>query len=692
MNLLCTIYRTADQIRTALVGGHLFAILTTPEGVVLTTPEGVILTTPPVEYRGDIIEDVEVSRSLPDLFYGVQQTDPITIRLANADNGVDPTWDEIAAEEELRGLRMVLSRDNFTFVAAGKITDYTLGLEASITMEPRDDEVFEALIPAGVVTTDLFTATAMDIGKPIPINLGYCKNVPCPNIQNNTDDDYYDYLIGYGTVESLWIDHAAGRGVKREGVLVTESEYTFYDGSQGSPFAGYAFIRFVKIQKGFSGQYLKITADVKGLELDESTADRSFVNQIEAIISNATWGLSESVNAVSFVTAAAALPTTLWKCDISLNEQCKARDYLDDLLFACHSWIEKNSAGEWEITVDGTGSSVLSLGENDGYYNNCDCLACGVTPSSNAIKTAYVRYDNGEKQISLAVHTTFGIDRTYELPCVIDDDTAKKILSYIYGRATYADKKLQLSCTSEASTVLPGDIITVTIPARNISAVTYRVTGTSRSLSEYILDCEVYDSAIFDDQVISAPTAQTVSETVTSLLSFYTGNGSTNFLEYDGIDTKGNFSEVVNMAAQGGCKVHQTSAQSIPNGTGTLIDFQAEAWDTQNEFNLTTDKFTLSGDSKIAVVAFIESASLARKAGDSWTVILHKNGDVLCFTKMDLIWADTTTRMSGLLLTLDDADANDYFEIFVYQWNTVSGARNTGGEAARDWVSFQKLA
>jgi len=749
MNLLCTIYRSADQIRTALEGGPVTTILTTPEGNTLTTPAGDTLTTPEIEYRADIIEDIEISRSLPDIFYGVQRTDPITIRLANADNGVDATWDEIAAEEELRGLRVVLSRDVFTYLCAGKITDYTLGLESSITIEPRDDEVFEALLPAGVVTAAIFETTALNIGAVIPINFGWCKGVPCPNIQNNLTDDYYDYLIGIGTHESLWIDHANGRGIKRDGVLVAESEYTFYDGSQVSPHAGYSFIRFIVEQKGFQNEYLPINADVKGLELDGSTADRSFANQIKAIISNTTWGLSESVNAASFATAATALPTATWKCDITLYEQKKARDYLDDLLFACRSWLFKNADGEWEIQVDGTGSSVLSLGENDGYYNNCDCKSCGVTPTSNTIKTAYVRYDNEIKQISLAVHTTFGIDKTFEIPCVIDDDTAKKVLSYIYGRATYADKKLQLSCTSEAADVLPGNIVTVTIPNRDITAITYKVTGISKAVDKYILDCEVYDSRIFDDQVITAPTASdsslvahgiqvidsgtvggwavngtTLSYGTNIILDaankkisinsatfgakgiqldynsgtprFYAGDGSTKFINFDGTDTKGNFSDVVNMAVQGGANVSGpfsgANAQTIANETYTVIDWPTEDWDTQNEFNTTTNKYTMAQDGKMLITGQIASEYIAYAAIKEWHLSLYVNG-ARVKTGAGISHVAEDLVLIALLSTGLDLEASDYIELKA--WHNRGSDTDINADANYhhlNFACFQKLA
>jgi len=488
MNLLVDIHRTADVIHVSTEGG----------------------TVASVEYRGDIIADVEISEELPDVFYGIAQDNSVTIRLANINNGVDKTWDEIASEEELRGCKVVLSRDDGTILLTGNLTQYTLGPEATITITPKD-EIFETLLPKGVVCTDDFYPTALDIGTPIPICLGYCKNVPCANIQTDYVNDYYDYLIGYGTIESLWIDHANGRGIKRNGVLVDESEYTFEDGSQGSPYAGYAYIRFIKEQVGFSDEQLMITADVKGLELGGASADRNIVNQIKAVLNNATWGLNQSIDSTTFTTTAAARPVASWIGDYLIYDQGQARDVLNELLFACQAWLKKNDNGEWEITADGTDTSVATFGDNDGYYDNCEIVSCGITPADSAIKTGYVKYDSGQKRIELSCNTGFGIDKTYEIACVSEDVTAKKILSYIYGRSHYADKQLSLHAGEDAKNIECGDIVTVISAARGLSNVKYRVIRITRKLIEYTLDCEAYSDSIFDDQTIAAPTAMTES-------------------------------------------------------------------------------------------------------------------------------------------------------------------------------------
>lgn len=456
-------------------------------------------------YRGDMVDEIDIQQSLPDVWYGVEETSALTLVLA--DNRMD-SWYDIIDAEEIRGCAVVLYDGERNFIAAGKVTGYVLGDDVRLNIELRNDEIFDANLPAGVVTGALFDASAVDIGAPINIVFGYCKNVPLPNICNDTVNDYYDYLIGYGPVESLHVDHAHGYGVKRDGVLVDTDEYTFYDGSQVSPYNGYAFIRFTVEQKDFGGGFHNIHADVYGLELGGASADRNFANCIKALINDSTWGLSQSVNAASFTAAAATLAD--WKCDYALYQQQAARDILDNMLFAARSRIYMNADGEWVISVDGTAASSASFGDNDGYYNNCVIESVSAADAKDAIKTARVRYDDDRYQISLDVRTGFGVERIYSVPCTTDLTTAKKVLSYIYGRAYYADRTLTMLADSDAADLSPGNVITITSSRHNLSAAAYRVVSITKALSKYRVECESYNASIFDDQAISDPTAQAV--------------------------------------------------------------------------------------------------------------------------------------------------------------------------------------
>ena len=757
MNILVDIILDSGPLRKSLRDFYYIANRISEDSRKRISEDGKYRTTEDSFYIGDIIDDFQVTENLPDIFYGVQQTDPVTLLLANGDNNIDNTWDEIIAAEEVRGKRVLIRREDLSIVGSGKITDYIIGDETSLSVELRDDEIFDTLLPQQLVTAAEFTTTALNIGAPVPILPGYCKNVPLANIQNNLVDDHYDYLIGYGTVESLWIDHNNNRGVKRNGVLVAASEYTFYDGSQASPYSGYSFIRFVKEQMDFSGGFYMLSADVKGLEIGGASAERNFANVIKALIENTTWGLGNSVNSASFTTAATALSTTYWMCDGAITKQVKARDILDQLLFSARSSLKRNSDGEWEITVDGTQSSIASFGENDGYYDNCEIESVGITPSISAIKKAIVHYDLndlpytdiegtsvlGQKEITLDVNTTFGVDRTFELPFVIENTTAKKILSYIYGRAKYADKKVTFKADSDAKDLYCGNVITITSTPRNLSSVDYKVISISKRLTEYILECEKYDSRIFDDQSITDPTAWSGSPSAHGLQiikfgtvggwtvdentlanganialdatnkkiyinsgvfgnqgiqidynagtpRFYVGDGSTKFLKFDGTDTSGNFSDVVNMAAQGGCKVYQSSKQSLPHATVTVVNFHVESWDTQNEFNLATDRLTLSDDAKLAISATIISDIVAWAAGDDWDVRVSKNGFDLGVGFSETTDAARTRIMSSIVAAFDDGDENDYYTIGVY--HNRGSATDTYGQSTLCWASFQKIA
>ncbi len=470
-----------------------------------------------IPYRGDLMEDIEITKSLPDVFFGVEQTEPVHIRLMNVDNGLDDTWETITAADELRGREVLIRDEDLQLLARGKITGYNMDDVFSIAVNLRDDESLETLLPPAVVTTDEFTTMALDIGFPISICFGHAKDIPLRNIQNNLADDHYDYLIGYGTLESLWIDHENNRGVKRKDVLVNTSEYIFYDGSQVSPYPGYAFLRFVKEQKDFSGGYYTLTADVKGMEMDGETAERNFANVIKELLTNTTWGLGQDVDTDSFTAAAAALPVASWMCDGAVTAQQKTRDVLDDLLFVARSSIELNKTGKWEITVDGEQSSVASFGEHDGYFDNCEITSMSITPVDASTKRGVIKYD--QKEINLDIQD-FGADKAYLMPFVTENVTAKKVLSYIYGRQKYADKKISMNCDLEAKDRKCGEIIEITSPARALTASEYRIISTTKKLAGYSMRCEAYDSHIFDDQTIADPAAQAVSPVAQGLRSF----------------------------------------------------------------------------------------------------------------------------------------------------------------------------
>ena len=478
-----------------------------------------------LSYRGDIIEWPNLEKSLSDTFCSIVSTSPITLRLNNIDNGIDKTWSEIFTEEELRNCNAVIYAADFGYLY-GVVTEYgASGSEAFISIEERDAGVDE-LFPKGLVTADTFTDTALNIGAVIPLCYGKCLNVPLANIQNykpatstttgtttdklvdsaatftdddigrfaynitqgtyakitakdsatqltvdadiftNTGDTYgircFDYLIGYGTIEGVWDDASNGRGIKRDGVLVSSTEYTVDDGS-GSPtdhgYSGYATIRFAKEQVDFSGQPHALTGDIKGLKLNELTADENYITVIRDILSSATRGLGLEINDYSFITTAAARPVATWACSLPIYTQVNARDVINDLLLSARVALRKGADAKWIISEVGTAAPAASLGCNDGFYNNCDVLSTGVVPINEAIKTLSVVYGNEGAQrngITLACHTGFGQDKQFDIYNTNLLATAKKIASFLYGMSTYGDKTISIMTSVDSVSV--GDV------------------------------------------------------------------------------------------------------------------------------------------------------------------------------------------------------------------------------------------
>ena len=480
-------------------------------------------------YKGSLIKSPNMEQALSDLYYGVQPGSSLVLQFSNRDNQIDNTWDEIVAGEEIRGEWIKIQRhdptDGTSFEFRGKITKYVLGDIVSITIEMRDDEILDTLLPKGIVTTDEFTTTALNLGEPVNICFGRCRNVPLRNIQNSTGSNYYDYLIGYGIIESLWIDHANGKGVKRDGVLVTASEYTFYDGSQGSPFSGYAFIRFTTEQRNFSGGFHNLTADVYGLELGGASANRNFATCIKHLLNDAIWGLNDNIDSTSFSTAATAIDNIgNMYCNGAITDQKRARDILSDLLFPARANIQRAADGEWEITIDEAGSSIANFGDNDGFYNNCEVLEVTSTPARTALKKAIAHYEldpyNKEtpyKEMFASIHSGFGVEKTYDLPFVKGNLTAERILSYLKNRSIHSDKRVKIQAGMEARDRAVGEIITLTAPRRSISAKEYKIDRIVKNfvpVPKFILDCREYSSSIYDNETLTKPTGPDSSDII----------------------------------------------------------------------------------------------------------------------------------------------------------------------------------
>ena len=468
-------------------------------------------------YRGSIINFPELKENLPDLFYGAEYNQSVSLKIANDNNGIDDNWYTITNNNELRGvwatLNLIEDGDVRT-VYTGKISKYSISPEKiTLTVDMRHDVILETLLPSKVITATDFDSSAMDVGKPINICFGKCRMVPLWNIRHDTTNEIYDYLIGYGPIEKLGIYPGESYAIIRGNSYVEPNSYTFYNGSQASPYPGYAFVRFTVEQKDYSLNRMALFADLYGLKLGGIIADRNFANCIKAVLSDNTFGLGDSCDSANFATAASNLPIANYMCDGAIIEQRKARDIINDMLLpARNSYISRGSGGSWNMYVPGTGSSVATFGDNDGYWNNCKVVEVTSPSAKNSISRIHANYGfdgMGTARLTGDYNTgaSFGIYKSYDLKFVNTTETIMKFFSYLAKITTY-DRRITLYCGLEAKTLDRGNIITVKASNKPpletgkdwiIESIVKLPSFSDKSEAKYEIVGREYDSSLYDD-------------------------------------------------------------------------------------------------------------------------------------------------------------------------------------------------
>jgi hypothetical protein len=454
-------------------------------------------------YKGDLInwDSIAISESFSDRTWGSYSKSTQSFVF----DDIDGFWRTLIASNNLRGVAWTVKRHDTvsgttTTLAVGRITGYTLSTEAEIDVEFFHEDVLDTVLPAKLTnTTDWPSCYSEDLGKPVQLVFGYAKSVPLYYVYNN-GTNVFDYLIGYGPIESI-------DAVYRNNVLVNPSEYSLVQSGD------YSYVRFVLEQMDFSGQFYTLTADIRGLKLGGASAQRGFARVIQNILSNTTWGLSETVNTTSFDSAntvlntLAAVSPTGFYCDGFLAEQKEARIVIEELAKICRGYLRRNSSGEWELIIDEYDSTTAgSLGWGDGYWDNIltDVPERSTTSLSDAIKSIKFRYGvrrtTDNKDLPYYENTrsvfSYGKDLIEESAFVNDHPTADKYTCYIKQLALYSDDFLTVK-TDIDSDFSVTDIVTLYIPAYDISGSLYKIIGKKTYLHYIEYDLAEYSSSIY---------------------------------------------------------------------------------------------------------------------------------------------------------------------------------------------------
>jgi len=135
--------------------------------------------------------------------------------------------------------------------------------------------------------------------------------------------------------------------------------------------------------------------------------------------------------------------------------------------------------------------------------------------------------------------------------------------------------------------------------------------------------------------------------------------------------------------------VYLSSAQTIPNSTYTLAQFNTELWDSNNTFDTTTYKFTVpsGGAGKYVFSSRIKFSGL--DIGEWSESVLYINGSVSYRTQFtDYSSATDYQVIASGTVTLNLSE-NDYVQLYVFQ--NEGASRDLFGGADGSWFSGYKL-
>lgn len=255
-------------------------------------------------------------------------------------------------------------------------------------------------------------------------------------------------------------------------------EWRFYNGSQASPYDGYAFIRFKK-RMGVSGSTDPLYADVNGF-----SAETNPVRAIQSLLSNPNWGLGLDVDTASFNTAAGLSAVSAMLCEGPIIDTVAAVDVFTELLGFRDMVLSKDD--QIQISVDQAKVSAHSfgLGDETGWNNilTTSPEIVHIHPNEK-VKNLKIRYRKNNKENDVYLHelerssSTNGVDTVINLPFVYEHVTADRWLDYKRKRFAAAIKRLAIDAGQEGGDVARGELASIHILTLGLVNSPWEITG-----------------------------------------------------------------------------------------------------------------------------------------------------------------------------------------------------------------------
>ena len=449
-------------------------------------------------WRSRIISVEGDVSSLPDLHIGKVVFNPITITLDNSDSFFNSYFNST----EARGGELLVryyNKDDNSVIGLPRyyaITDVTITREhCIITGNPYTPGAFDSIIPKASIQKSIFGdyVDESSIGKPISTWFGLSNNVPLYSIyEGGTGDDYHhDFLIGYGTIAATTSEVT----ITRDGVEADAGSFTLYDGSQASPYAGYAFVRFDSEQRDGNGNlYDTRIHNLRGVLIGGAYTFNP-VSCFKEFLTNTTWGLGITVDSATFTSAIAQCNVDLTITN-GLYDFKKASEWIDCFLAACNYSIF--AAGENKIYYPSLISTVSATFDN----HNATDFQLRKRSANDYCSTINLHYahnlkDNTDSVESASTGKSFGIVQDYYSPFTKEQAGANVIATLLKNRYIYQDNVIEFTTGEDGYVLAVGNIISVTLADLGLSDNQFEIIEIEKSSESVRIKAASYSHDVF---------------------------------------------------------------------------------------------------------------------------------------------------------------------------------------------------
>jgi hypothetical protein len=465
----------------------------------------------PTTWDGALVDDPDIERSTTDTFWGYEELQQTTLRIANHDGKYNALWDDETRERPVkiwRGDGRTGRRyEEFTGMIVKRAReDYHVALDCA----NLDLAAFETEIPDDTITTGEFGTGCPAAGEIVPVLFGNVPKVTLPHVKDDIPGNNHWYLLPtYCSDATITLyreaPEAAGAGVFE---AIGASEYS----TNATVYPGRRIVSFVKRQEKFGGGLHTIVADIT--QGPGWNWTRNCVWAIWTIISlllkrPTDYDLDATNNSWSAATAAWDAANSGLGIDGLLDERKPARQYLDELLMICGGRLYFDKA--WRITLD-TKPTYASIHIRDGLGDGEQNL---VTPRSRSVRdtkdqiSVYKlehRWDFLKKEYTQTKQRPVwvkGVPKIVQSNFLRNGTLADKVLDRLAKEEQYGSEEMEGELSPEATPVRENQIARATYAGLGLTGDYYRIYKITRQVGTFPVTCRRYHPFMYD--YIAAP-------------------------------------------------------------------------------------------------------------------------------------------------------------------------------------------